>query len=155
MYCATVVNFTLKVWIVNDLLGKFFLAKNPLILSLCQKPKMEKYDFPEKVPFRTSLNYASVYICNHFILSLLSRKWACLALIHPAPPQKKKKIEIPNKSNQYSEEVQNEDVLDSAGAKFNCPTPPKKRCFFNVEQSYCAWCRGTRLIVHGREKLPD
>ncbi len=54
MYPATVVNFKLKVQIVTDLLEKTFLI-NPLDLTLCQKPRMEKYEFPEKVPFRTSL----------------------------------------------------------------------------------------------------
>ena len=61
MYCATVVNFKLKVQIVNDLLGKNFFGK----IALWQKPRMEKYEFPKKLPFPTTLMYMSLTYYRH------------------------------------------------------------------------------------------
>ena len=57
MYRATVVNFKLKVQILMIFYKKKLLQQNPLNLTLCQKLRREKYDFPEKVPFWTSLMY--------------------------------------------------------------------------------------------------
>ncbi len=56
MYCATVVKLQIKSEDSKRPFLKKLFYKNPH-LTLCQKRRMKKCEFPEKVPFQTSPIY--------------------------------------------------------------------------------------------------